>query len=174
MTRIEENEQIFLVGFMGAGKTTVGKALSVKLHRPFVDLDTEITNYLDSPVTDIFREKGEPFFRDTETEVLKNVLSENGPSVIATGGGIVLRDSNWELMNSSGKVIYLKADIDKIWHRIKKDTSRPLLNVNDAFNEAKKIFGHRKKLYEKADFTVSTDHLNVEQTVKKIQNLLFL
>lgn len=164
---------IYLVGFMGAGKSTVGKALSKRLNRPLVDLDTIISENLGMSVSDLFVKKGESFFRDTETRFLRNISSDDYLSVISTGGGVVLRDENWEIMNSSGTVIYLKADIIEIWKRIKNDSSRPLLNVDDPFKEAEKILESRKKLYEKADFTVRTDNLIVDKVAESIENLLF-
>lgn len=158
---------------MGAGESTVARALSEKLSRPLFDLDSVISENLGMSVSEIFRKKGESFFRDTETLMLKKVSSNENLSVVSTGGGIVLRDINWEIMGSAGTVIYLKAGIAEIWKRIKNDSTRPLLNVDDPYKEAEKILESRKKLYEKADFTVSTDNLTVEKVAESIENLLF-
>lgn len=172
MSEITPPKNIYLVGFMGSGKTTIGKVLSRSSGKKFVDLDFEIASVCKSTITDIFKEKGEKFFRDTETKILKAVSSDKNNCVVSTGGGVVLKDINWELMNSSGIVVYLEADFDNIWDRIKYDSTRPLLNVDNAFGRTAELFNSRKKLYEKADVIIKTDGLTVDQTIHKIRDQL--
>lgn len=174
MSEFSVKNNIYLIGFMGAGKTTVGKVLSRNLNKPFYDLDIEIASFCKSTIKDIFENKGEDFFRKTETLILEKVSHENTNAVISTGGGVVLKEENWHLMNSTGKVVYLMAGIDDLWERVKSNSRRPLLNVDNAFKRAKEILDFRQEFYNKADFTINTADLSVEQTVIKIKDCLEL
>ncbi len=174
MSEHRKKENIYLVGFMGAGKTTIGKVLSKNLRLPFYDLDIEIASFCKSTIKDVFKNKGEDFFRDTETKILESVSSKSYNAVISTGGGVVLKDENWQLMNSNGKVVYLNANIDSIWKRVKSGSKRPLLNVENAFEKASELLTLREKFYRKADITIDTDGLSVDETVGKIVDSLTL
>jgi shikimate kinase len=146
---------IILIGYMGSGKTTVAGALAELLQCPFIDMDTEIEKREKKSITDIFKEKGEGYFRDLETEFLKG-FSEEG-AVLSSGGGIVLREENIILLKKSGTVVWLYSSPDIILERLSKDESRPLLpNTKDKIEEMLAI---RMPYYERAcDIRIDTDN----------------
>ncbi len=158
---------------MGSGKTTVGKILAKKLDRHFVDLDAFIENRSEKTIERIFSESGEGAFRDIESECLKEVSNTNGQQyVISTGGGVVLSQLNWELMNANGTTIYLEMELDIIWKRIRRNRKRPLLNVKNPLGEVKRLFAERKELYEKADFTVRSSKLTSQKAADEIVSII--
>ena len=122
---------------MGAGKTTVGIELAKKLSYKLIDTDQSIENDQSRKIKNIFSEDGEPFFRNLETLKLKELINEEN-AIISTGGGIVLKDENRSILNDLF-TIYLKADFENIFNRIKQDTSRPLLLTDDPYNTAKDL-----------------------------------
>jgi len=166
-----KHRNIFLVGFMGAGKSTVGKILAYKIGYEFLDADKVIEDRAGTTITDIFAEHGEPYFRDMESETTES-LASGDKQVIATGGGVVQRDRNWDAMKSNGITIYLKASVETIWERIKDDTSRPLLQVENPVETARELLNKRTPMYEKADIIVLTDNLSLEQAADEILALL--
>jgi len=135
---------------MGAGKTTIGKILSQKLNYNFVDLDLHIEKKQGINISEMFEKHGEKYFRDVETESLRKI-SEKSNQIISTGGGIVIKDENWEIMRNSGVSVYLKASIETLFNRVKHKSTRPLLNVENPFEKAKELFTARESLYEKSD-----------------------
>mgnify|MGYP006107353225 CR=1 FL=1 len=117
---------VYLIGFMGSGKTTISKLLANKLQLPFYDTDHEIEKNENRSISDIFKKEGELYFRKLETEVLKSI---NQNSIIACGGGLPIYNNNMELINSKGISIYLKASVNILFNRLKKEKeSRPLIN----------------------------------------------
>ena len=158
---------IFLVGFMGAGKTTVGRILAQKLGYIYIDADMLIEERAGRTITEIFSEKGEEYFRDLETETLKS-LSDKEKQVIATGGGAVMSEENRNLMESGGVTVYLKAPAHVIWDRVKDSKSRPLLQVEDPFGTIEKLLEKRIPAYERADLTVDTESLSAEEVASEI------
>ena len=171
MSRYRTSKNIFLIGFMGAGKTTVGRALAKNLGRDFVDLDEYLEKKLGITVPRIFSRYGECFFRDTESEALLSVSKKNR-QVIATGGGVVLRDENWELMKKRGITVYLKTSPEILWNRIKDNTSRPLLQVENPYKKLLELLSKRNALYEKADFTVDTVNVSPQNIVEEIEKII--
>lgn len=165
------HKNIFLVGFMGAGKSTVGKILADKTRYTFLDADKVIEEKAGTTITQIFAEHGEPYFRNLESESLEE-LADDSNQVIATGGGVVQRERNWQAIKNSGISIYLKASVETIWDRIKNDTSRPLLQVDDPVETARELLNKRAEMYEKADIIINTDELSLEQVADNIVNLL--
>jgi len=157
---------------MGAGKTTVGRLLAEELGLGFFNLDEVIERDLGMSIPEIFRGFGEEFFRDVETETLKKVLEDVEKKIIATGGGVVLRDENWEVMKKEGITIYLRTPPQEIYSRVKNETNRPLLQVKDPYKKILELLEERKPLYEKADFIVDTDGLSPEEIADKIIRLL--
>ncbi len=119
---------IYLIGFMGAGKTTVGMALAEKMRFPFYDSDQTVVERTGKSISELFDEMGEEGFRDLEQQALQSLPNEN--CVIATGGGIILREENREYMKKSGTVIWLQANPKEIIKRLENDSSRPLLSGN--------------------------------------------
>ena len=136
-------ENIILTGFMGSGKTTVGKILAEKLGTEFVDADKEIETKENKSIPDIFAENGQEYFRKVETEVLTEICEKTG-QVISTGGGAVLKSVNVDVMKTAGKVIFLDVPADEIKHRLDGDTSRPVLQQN-AFD---KVYAERIDIYK--------------------------
>ena len=148
--------QIYLIGFMGAGKTTVGKLLAKKLAMPFVDLDNVIEKKADLAIPLIFERFGENYFRQLETDYLKRIARLSG-NIIATGGGIVLSAENRTIMKNSGVTVYLKWQTEILYQRIKNSTHRPLLNgINESqpVKHIEKIFTERQPYYEQADIII--------------------
>ena len=154
---------------MGAGKTTVGIELAKKLSYKLIDTDQSIENDQSRKIKNIFSEDGEPFFRNLETLKLKQLINEEN-AIISTGGGIILKDENRSILNDLF-TIYLKADFENIFNRIKQDTSRPLLLTDDPYNTAKDIFKSRQSIYESFKVHVCTDNMSPQQVVDEIINL---
>jgi shikimate kinase len=144
---------IYLIGMMGAGKTTVGKLLAEKLQYRFIDTDNIIEAVSQKSINQIFAEEGESVFRQLETDVLVQV-SAYLRTVIATGGGIVLRSNNWSYLQE-GMVIYLDVPVDLLVKRLADDQTRPLLQTEDFTTKLTKLQKERESLYQQADLTIS-------------------
>jgi len=140
---------IFLVGMMGAGKTTLGRALARKLGREFADTDRALVERTGVPVATIFEFEGEDGFRRREASLLVELAALEG-LVIATGGGAVLSQANRELMRSRGTVVYLRARLENLWERTRHDTSRPLLSTPDPRATLADLLARREPLYREA------------------------
>jgi shikimate kinase len=140
---------IFLVGMMGAGKTTVGRALAHRLRREFVDTDRVLVERTGVPVATVFEIEGEEGFRKRETAVLHE-LGGRDDCVIATGGGIVLAEENRRVMRESGTVVYLRARLESLWERTRHDSSRPLLATPDPRGRLEELLREREPLYRDA------------------------
>jgi len=155
---LEKINNIYLIGFMGAGKTTIGKFLSRKLNYNFVDLDLHIEKEQGISISEMFEKHGEKYFRDAETESLRK-FSEKSNQIISTGGGIVIKDENWQIMRNRGVSVYLKSSIKTLFNRVKHKSTRPLLNVENPFEKAKELFSSRESLYEKSDIIIDREGL---------------
>ena len=156
---------IYLIGMMGSGKSTVGKTLSEKMHKPFVDLDSEIEKAAGKSISEIFDIDGEEQFRKMETKQLK----QYSESIVACGGGIVLKDENREFINENGIAILLLATMGELTQRLSNSGNRPLL-ANDNTEEAlTKLWMERQIDYlETANFTIETDGKNPEELTEEI------
>ena len=151
---------MYLIGMMGSGKTTSGKALAKLLGLSFVDLDEQIVEYAGHSINDIFKSEGEPYFRNIESELLFRV-SAKPDQVVATGGGIVINPSNTARMRSAGLVIYLKTSLDVLWERVKGKKDRPLLSNPNPRKALESLYGERTPLYEEnSDRVFATDQKN--------------
>jgi len=159
-------KSIYLIGFMGSGKTTVGKSLTKYIDYKLVDTDELIVQDLNMQITEIFASKGEEYFRDLESEKLKQLLLESN-LIVSTGGGIILRDVNRDILKNSFS-IYLKTSYDKIFDRIKNDKTRPLLNTEDSYSSGLKLFESRRIIYESFEFQINTDDFPPDDIAKKI------
>lgn len=140
---------LFLVGMMGAGKTTLGRSLAQRLRMRFVDTDRELVERTGVPVTTIFEIEGEEGFRRRESMLLDEVSQGDG-CVIATGGGAVLLEENRRLMRSRGTVVYLRAKVEHLWERTRHDTNRPLLATPDPRATLAELLRVRDPLYRDA------------------------
>jgi shikimate kinase len=143
---------LFLTGFMGAGKTTVGKELSKLLALPFVDLDHYIERSHGVTIKDMFATIGEEKFRELESEALKKITTPN--LVIATGGGIILNKLNRDWMKREGVTIHLHVPFEQLVQRLSNDETRPLIN-NNSIEQVKKLFEDRLTLYYENDLTIT-------------------
>ena len=156
---------IYLIGMMGSGKSTMGKTLSEEIQKPFVDLDSEIEKAAGKSISEIFDIDGEEQFRKMETKQLK----QYSESIVACGGGIVLKDENREFINENGIAILLLATMGELTQRLSNSGNRPLL-ANDNTEEAlTKLWMERQIDYlETANFTIETDGENPEELTEKI------
>ena len=161
-------KNIALVGFMGTGKSAVAIALAEKLGMDYVSTDDmAVLEEGGKTIHDIFKEKGEPYFRDVEARVVKKA-SEMQNVAIDCGGGVVLRDENLRHLKESGTVICLTATPAVIYERVKDHRHRPLLNVEDPQAAIRKLLTERAPFYGKADYTVDTSSLDVDGVVQRI------
>ncbi len=163
-------KNIILVGFMGTGKTAVGKELAKRLNMKFVDMDDIIEEREGMKITDIFAKKGEPYFRSVEKEVAKGI-SKQPNLVVAAGGGAVIDEENVKNLKSNGLMICLTASPDKILERTKDYAHRPLLNVSDPRAKVSELLEKRAVYYARADYQIDTTDLTVDEVVKKITEL---
>jgi shikimate kinase len=161
--------KIILVGMMGAGKTTIGKLLSNKLGFDFIDLDKIIEEKSGVKINTIFEIEGEAGFRDRELQVLSDSI-EKDQVIISTGGGIVTNEkSKARLIKNNALIIYLKANLQTLFNRLKNDNSRPILNVDNKEQVIKKILEEREPLYQElSDMVVDTSHMKSIDVVKFI------
>jgi len=139
-------ESLFLIGPMGAGKTTIGRYLGKRFEREFVDLDAEIEARCGADIRWIFDVEGEQGFRDRETALLREMVARPG-LVVATGGGVVLRAENRELLRGAGLVIYLAVSPRELYERTRNDQHRPLLQVPNRREVIERLVGERDPLY---------------------------
>lgn len=158
---------IYLVGFMGTGKTAVGKELAAKKKLQFMDLDELIELRERRTISDIFAKDGEPCFRRIEKRILKEVAREKG-FVVACGGGIVIDKDNIKLMKETGVIVCLTATPEAILKRTSGCTHRPLLNVSEPKKQIELLLKLRAPYYAQADKTIDTSRLTVVQVVEKI------
>ena len=158
---------IILIGFMGTGKTSSGKKVAEELGMTFIDMDHVIEERENRKISDIFDTDGEPYFRQLEFNLAKE-LSDKDNLVVATGGGIVLNQENINNFESSGKVICLSADPQIILERVAKETHRPLLEGDEKMNKILGILESRKELYGAISNQVDTTELDINGVVAGI------
>lgn len=160
---------VFFVGFMGAGKTSVSRRLARLCGVSSIDMDSYIERREGMRIRDMFAEKGEDFFRDLETQVLRE-MTQSDPALVSCGGGVILREENRELLRTGGFVVFLKVEADEAKSRISDPSTRPLLGDAQA---ARKTNAERLPLYEEvADLTIDTSGKGVTALAYKIQSLL--
>ena len=167
----KKNMNIVLTGFMGTGKSKIGKRLATELRMGYLDTDELIEKREKDSISAIFKKKGEEYFRHLETKVVKEVaLFDN--FVISTGGGVVLRDENIRVLKKNALIVCLFASPEVILKRTKGDDNRPLLGVNNQKKRIEELLAFRKPYYEKADFSVDTSVLANEEVVEEIIEFL--
>jgi shikimate kinase len=170
MTTINDN--IFFVGLMGAGKTTIGKLLAKKLKKTFFDTDHEIEKKLGVKVSVIFELEGEEGFRKRETQMIDE-LSSKKDIILATGGGAILSEENRALLKERGKVIYLNAKPQHLAKRMGYDKDRPLLQQGNMLETLNQLYKDRHPLYlNVASFVVDTGQQKTQTIINKIESLL--
>ena len=160
-------KNIVLVGMLGAGKTTVGELLATKLNRELKDIDCVIEQEQKKSIIEIFTDDGEEAFRKLESETIEK-FSNMSDLIISTGGGALEKANNLSNLQKNGIIIYLKADIEELFKRVKNETQRPLLKEQDPLEVIKKLIKKRKKFYLMADITIITDNKSPEKITEEI------
>ncbi len=164
---------IALIGMMGSGKSTVAKLLANQLQNfSFVDTDEEIIKSQKISINEIFEKYGEKAFRTIETVQLKDVL-KNDNQVIATGGGIVISEDNLNLLLNNSVLIYLKAEPEELYKRVKNNKERPLLNDCNIKEKIINLLGQREEKYKKAHFIIDTTNKTPDIIVKEILEKIY-
>lgn len=163
---------VYLIGFMGSGKSTIGSLAAKMAGVPFLDTDKIIEKEKKKSIEDIFKEKGETYFRDLETQVLKE-LSDRKKGVVSCGGGIILKEENIKIMKESGSLILLKASPATIFERVRHSTSRPKLNGHMNLEYISAMMEERRPYYDRAGaIELETDTKSVREIAKEILNFL--
>ncbi len=158
---------IVLVGFMGTGKSAVGRVIAQKLEFHFIDTDDVIEQTSKAKISDIFAEHGEDYFRDLESQAVKSVtLMKN--QVVATGGGVVLRSSNIDLLRTRGPIFCLNATPKAIWDRVRSSRSRPLLRGPEPLKKIETLLDKRAPYYALADHQIETTGVSVDRVADEI------
>jgi shikimate kinase len=166
---IGADQHVVLVGLMGSGKTTVGRALAERLRRPLLDTDTVVEQRAGRTIREIFADDGEPVFRDLESAALADVLAGAEPTVIATGGGVVLRAENRAALDAAeARVVWLSAEPGTLLERLRHATDRPLLD-HDPEATLQRMADERAPLYrEVADLVVRVDGRSLHEIVEAV------
>lgn len=163
---------IYLVGFMATGKTSVGRELAKRQKRQFIDLDDLIESREKRRISEIFAKEGEAYFRKREKDVLQEASSKD-EIVVACGGGIVIDPENIRLMKETGTIICLTASPEVILSRTAGTKQRPLLNVSDPKKEIELLLEKRAPFYALADNTIDTSKITIKEVVDKIIKIIF-
>lgn len=164
-------ENYVLIGYMGAGKTTVGKALAQKTGKKFVDTDDLIVKQMNLSINDIFEKYGETYFRELETKLLENLCNSGDGFIISCGGGLPIKEENRPYLKRLGKVVYLNVNEADILRRLRNDTTRPLLKgpKDEVKQRISEMLEKRDPIYrEVADVVIKTGRLKVPEIVDKI------
>lgn len=148
---------IALIGFMGSGKSTIGKRLARRLQREFVETDNLIEEHAGMPIPEIFRERGEAGFRDIEEAIIQDIAVSAQNAVIACGGGVIVRQANIDRLKGSSSIVYLETKIENLQDRLSGSRKRPLLNRPDRDQFIEELLEVRRPLYQAAaDITIKT------------------
>ncbi|MGJ4880736.1 MULTISPECIES: shikimate kinase [unclassified Bradyrhizobium] len=162
---------IVLVGMMGVGKSTVGRRLAARLRLPFVDADTEIETAAGMTIPEIFESRGEDYFRNGEARVIARLL-ENGPAVLATGGGAFMREETRRRIQEKAVSVWLKADADVIMRRVRRRADRPLLQTADPEGTVARLLVEREPVYQLADLTICSRDVPHDRVVEDCMEAL--
>lgn len=164
----QKQELIALIGLRGAGKTTIGKKLASALKWEFIELDERIEKAAGLTLQNIFEVHGEEYYRKLEQEVLLNLILQQKRAVVATGGGIVMRNETFDLLENHCRIIWLKAKPEDHWNRVLKQDPRPMTNYPDAFAQLQNLLQGREPLYARAETVIDTSALGIQASVKEI------
>lgn len=172
LLHIEEKKLLFLVGFMGAGKSTIAKNLAKKQKLPLIEMDEELVRMEGKSISDIFEQSGELYFRDLESQLISEIVKKE-KAIISCGGGVMLRNENIEIMKKNGRIVYLKASPETIYERVKDNKERPILNGNMNVASIRSLMEKRCETYEReADVRVETDGKTVNQICDELIRIL--
>jgi shikimate kinase len=161
------NKNIALIGFMGSGKSMIARELGIRLKAQVVATDALIEAREGKTIHEVFKSKGEAYFRDVESEIIKELSLRRG-IIIDCGGGAVLCRENLKLLKTNGIVFYLQATPEVIYQRIKDEGHRPLLKVPDPLGRVKELYQQRLPLYNQADYTIDANDASIEGPVVEI------
>jgi len=165
---VREPSLIYLTGYMGAGKSTIGRKLSNQMNYRFIDTDTALEKFFKRKMSDIFRELGEPAFRQEEERLIEK-MARKKHYIVSTGGGTLTRTETFYTAQRSGLLVYLKAPVEVLFERaIFSQKDRPLLNSPDVEERFKARFKSREPYYVRADYTVETAGRSAESVVQEI------
>ena len=160
---------LVLIGFMGSGKTSVGRFFAARHKMTQIDTDQYIEEWQNKRIKDIFAEEGETAFRDLETQALRRLKEAEEGIVLSVGGGLPMKEENRPLLKDFGTVVYLKAGVDTLVERLSRDTSRPLLQGGDLRDKITTLMAAREATYmEVADVVIETDHKSFGRIEKEI------
>jgi shikimate kinase len=175
------SKHIFLTGFMGSGKTTIGKKIARQINWPFYDCDQEIEKQTHRRIPEIFKQEGEQQFRTYEQHVIAELAGREQSAVIALGGGALMEDRNLETVKRHGRLIYLKTHPDQIWQRVRYNQNRPLLNRERKFlskeefdRKVPALLADREKGYLQADLIIDCGYKKADMIAELIINQLHL
>ncbi len=161
---------VILIGFMGCGKSTVGLRLSYRLRRTLIDTDKEIEKEERRAISDIFAADGEAYFRDRETAIIQKLINSANNQIISVGGGLPVREKNRALLHKLGQVFYLQAEAATIYERVKDDTTRPLLQVEEPLKRIETLIRERDPYYRAAaDVVITVDGKSFSQILDEIE-----
>ena len=150
------HKTVVLVGMMGAGKTAVGRALAARLGVPFLDSDAEIESAANMTIPEIFARDGEAFFRTKESQVIARLLDEE-KGILSTGGGAFLAEGNRQMISDRGVSVWLRADLEVLWNRVRHKDTRPLLRTADPHATLRALYEARVPVYAQADLVADSD-----------------
>ena len=163
---------IVLIGYMGSGKSTIGEKTARSLGIEFLDTDTLIEAQEGMTISELFAQKGEAYFRQKETQVIQDLSEESKKMVLATGGGLPMKEENQALLKELGTVVYLKASVNTLVERLEGDTTRPLLKEGDLRKKIETMLENRNPIYEKvADVVLETDTKSIYETICCLEQL---
>lgn len=172
MKKAQEKKNIILIGYMGTGKSTLGRKAAKALGYRFIDTDVRIEEEEGSTISEMFSQKGEEYFRRCETDLLKRLETEPGGMILATGGGLPMRQENAACLKRLGVVIYLKASVETLIERLQGDTKRPLLSEGDLRDKIEAMLKIRGPVYEAlADFCLETDRMTFYEMISEMEKM---
>ena len=165
---MKKNENIYLIGLMGAGKTTIGRQLARSLRLPFYDSDKAIEENTGVDIATIFEYEGEDGFRKREKQMIQRLTAIKG-IVLATGGGVILSEENRNLLINNGFVVYLQCSVQRVLERTRKDNLRPLLQTDNPKERLEQLFEQRESLYLScADYKIDTGEIQTKVVIREI------
>ena len=162
---------LYLIGFMGTGKTTVGKYVAELLEMNFVDMDEMVVESEGCSINEIFKNKGEPYFREIESKILESI-SGSESLVVSTGGGCIESEFNRNLMKESGDVVFIDTPWDEILERLVLSSDRPLASADDGWQQTHNLYKKRLPLYLSADFVINAAGRGPEDIAREITSLV--
>ena len=169
---MDKNKNLFFIGFMGCGKSTMARLLSEKMQMELVEMDETIETEAGMTINEIFENYGENHFRDLESQLIIRIM-EKGGAVVSCGGGAILRPENVENMKKNGKVIYFAATPETIYKRVRNSTNRPLLNGNMNIEHITNLMNQRLPRYEAAaDITIFVDEKEKNEVLEELKKIL--